>query len=198
MFSSYLKIALRNMRRQKGYAFINIVGLAIGLACCILILLYVRDELSYDRFNENAGRIYRVGLHGIIGTNEFNVTNTSAPMAAALEQEFPEVLAAARVNSFGYPVLRYGEKVFSEERFFWADSNFFDIFTVNFLQGNPQDALNRPNTVVLTESMAKKYFGEENPMGKLLNADQRRDYEVTGVIKDVPHNSHFHYDFLAS
>ena len=198
MFSSYLKIALRNMRRQKGYAFINIVGLAIGLACCILILLYVRDELSYDRFNEKAERIYRVGLHGIIGTNEFNGAASSAPMAAALVQEYPEVVAAVRINNFGFPVLRYGEKVFSEERFFWADSNFFDIFTVHFLQGNPKDALNRPNTVVITESMAKKYFGDENPMGKLLNADRRRDYEVTGVIEDVPHNSHFHYDFLAS
>lgn len=198
MLQSYLKIALRNIIRQKSYSFINIIGLAIGITCCILILLYVRDELSYDRYHKHAGRIYRVGLHGIIGTNEINATFTAAPMAEVLMLEFPEVEQACRLRNFGFPVIRYEDKVFSEERFFWADSNIFEIFTIPFIQGDPKTALAKPLSVVITESTAKRYFGEENPMGKTINSDNRRDYMITGVVKDVPHNSHFHFDFLGS
>jgi len=198
MFKNYLKIAFRNLIRQKGYSFINITGLAIGIASCLLIFLYVQDELSYDRYNEKADRIYRVCIHGIVGSNEFNQTVTAAPMAQALVNDYPEVEAATRFWNFGYPVLRYKDKVFSEERFFSADSNIFDVFTIPFIEGNPKTALNKPNTLVLTQSMARKYFGDEDPMGKVLNADNRRDYIVTGVVRDVPHNSHFHFDFLAS
>jgi putative ABC transport system permease protein len=198
MFQSYLKIALRNIVHQKSYSFINIIGLAIGITCCILILLYVQDELSYDRYHANAGRIYRVGLHGIIGSNEINGTFTAAPMAEALMLEFPEVEQACRIRNFGFPVIRYEDKVFSEERFFWADSNIFEVFSIPFIQGDPKTALTKPLSVVITESAAKKYFGDENPMGKILNADNRRDYMVTGVMEDVPHNSHFHFDFLRS
>ncbi len=198
MLKNYIKIAIRNLLKYKGTSFINIFGLSVGITCCILISLFVLDELSYDRYHEKADQIYRVTLRGIVGTNEFNSTNTCAPLAAALARDFPEVVTAARLRSFGSPVLRYGEKVFSEERFFWADPTIFDVFTIPFIKGNPETALSKPNTAVITQTMAKKYFGHEDPMGKNLNADRRRDYMITGVVEDVPRNSHFHFDFLGS
>ena len=198
MFKNYLKVALRNIIRYKGYSFINIAGMAIGIACCILIFLYVQDELSYDRYHEKSQRTYRVTTRGVVGGNEFDMAISSAPLGATMVREFPEVMETARFRNFGFPVLRYKDKVFSEERFFWTDSTFFDLFTVVFLQGDAKTALTQPNTVVLTRSMANKYFGDENPIGKTLNADNRRDYEITGVVEDVPRNSHFHYDFLGS
>ena len=198
MIKNYFTVAYRNMLRHKGYSLINITGLAIGLAACILILLYLSYELSYDDFWENSDRIYRPVLNGILGEDEFNMAVTCAPLAQALINEFPEVEMVARVRGYGYPVLRYGDKVFSEERFFHADSNFFEIFGIRFILGDSKTALTKPNTVVITESMRRKYFGEENPIGKTLNADNRRDWEVTGVIPDFPPNSHFHFDFLAS
>lgn len=198
MLKNYLKIALRNFLKHKGFSFINIFGLAVGVACCLLILLFVVDELSYDKYHEKADRIYRAGLYGFIGGNEFHGVITAAPMAQTLVDEYPEVEASTRARNFGFPVFRYGDKVFSEERVFWVDPGFFDVFTVSFLQGDPETALDNPETIVLTRSMALKYFGEEDPLGKTINADQRRDYLVTGIIEDVPRNSHFHYDFLAS
>jgi putative ABC transport system permease protein len=198
MFKNYVKIALRNFLKHKGFSFINIFGLAIGVACCILIVLYVLDEVSYDRYHEKADQIYRVGIRGFVNNNLFHGVVTCSPMAQTLVDEFPEVLAATRLRNFGFPVYRYKDKVFSEERVFWVDQAFFDVFTVPFIKGNPETALEEPNTIVLTRSMAKKYFGDEDPIGKNLNSDNQRDYLVTGVVEDVPHNSHFHYDFLAS
>ena len=198
MFSNHIKIALRNLLRFKAYSAINITGLAVGMACCILILLYVLDELSYDRFHKNADRIYRIGVDGTLGDNDFKAATSPPPLRNTLINDYPEVLSAARVGNFGFPVLRYGDKVFSEELFFWVDSTFFDVFTVEFVKGNPKTALSQPESVILTERMAKKYFGNEDPLGKLINSDNRRDYKVTGVVKEFPENSHFHFDFLAS
>jgi putative ABC transport system permease protein len=198
MLKNYVKIALRNLLKYKGTSFINIFGLSVGITCCILISLFVLDELSYDRYHEKSDQIFRVTLRGIVGTNEFNTTNTCAPLSAALVRDFPEVVTATRMRGFGFPVLRYGEKVFSEERFFWADPTFFDVFTIPFIKGNPKTALSKPNTVVITQTMAKKYFGHEDPMGKILTADKKRDCLITGVVEDVPRNSHFHFDFLGS
>jgi putative ABC transport system permease protein len=198
MLKNYIKIAIRNLLKYKGTSFINIFGLSVGITCCILISLFVLDELSYDRYHEKSGRIFRVTLRGIVGTNEFIGAVTCAPLAAAMVRDFPEVVAATRFRNFGFPVLRYDEKVFSEERFFWADPTVFDVFTIPFIKGNPKTALSKPNTVVITHSMAKKYFGHEDPMGKILNADGRIDYLITGVMEDVPRNSHFHFDFLGS
>jgi putative ABC transport system permease protein len=198
MIKNYIKIAIRNLLKYKGTSFINIFGLSAGITCCILISLFVLDELSYDRYHEKSGQIYRVTLQGIVGTNEFNGAITCAPLAAALARDFPEVVAATRFRSFGFPVLRYGEKVFSEERFFWTDPTIFDVFTIPFIKGDPKTALSKPNTVVITQTMAKKYFGDEDPMGKILDADRKRDYMITGVVEDVPRNSHFHFDFLGS
>jgi len=198
VFKNYLKVAIRNILRRKGYSFINIFGLSIGMACFILISLFVLDELSYDKFNEKADHIYRVCYHSRHGSNEVNMALTPVPMAEALKKDFPEVIESARVRSYGFPVFRYKEKVFSEEKVFWVDNSIFKIFTIPFIQGNPETALEEQNSIVVTKSMAQKYFGEENPIGKSLNSDNRMDYLVTGVVEDVPKNSHFHYDFLAS
>ncbi len=198
MISNYLKIALRNLSRFKTYSAINITGLAVGMACCILIMLYVFDELSYDRFNSKSDRIYRITVNGSLGDNDFIAAVTPPPLRKVLLQDYPEVESVTRFRSFGYPVLRYGDKVFSEEKFFWVDSSFFDVFTVEFLKGDPKTALTQPESVVITERMAKKYFGNEDPIGKLINSDNRRDYKITGVVKEFPENSHLHFDFLAS
>ena len=198
MVKNYLRIAIRNLKKYKAFSFINIIGLAVGTACCILIFLYVADELSYDKFNVKADQIYRIYLQGRIHNSELNVAASPAPMGLAMLNNIPEVENFTRVRSFGFPVMRYKNKAFSEEKFYWADSTFFQIFTVKFLEGNPNNALTKPNNVVITEATAKKYFGDEDPMGKILNADHRRDYIVTGVVKGFPRNSHFHFDFLAS
>lgn len=198
MFINYLKIAVRNLMKNKVYSFINILGLAVGIACSIAILLYIRDELGYDKFNVNAKQIYRLCINVKIGNTESYSPKSPPPMGATLLHNFPEVLSYTRIRNFGFPVIRYKDKAFSEERFFHVDSTFFDIFSVNFLEGDPKIALTQPNNVVITESMAKKYFGNENPMGKILNADRRTNWIVTGVVSDVPKNSHFHYDFLGS
>ena len=198
MISNYIKIAFRNLIRFKAYSAINITGLAIGMACCILILLYVYDEMSYDRFNKNSDRIYRIVVDGGLGENSFKAAVTAPPLRNALLQDYPEVEAVTRIRNFGFPVLRYEDKVFSEEKFYWVDSTFFDVFTLNFIKGDPKTALKQPLSVVLTQKMAKKYFGNENPMGKIFNMDNRRDYKVTGVVKEFPENSHFHFDFLGS
>lgn len=196
MFSNYFKIAVRNLVRFKSFSFINITGLAVGIASCVLILLFVRDELSYDRFNEKADRIYRPIVEGKLGENEFHMAVTSSPMAYTLLEEFPEVEAVTRFRNYGFPVFRYGDKAFSEERTYWADSTFFDVFTVKFLEGNSETALTKAESIVLTESMRKKYFGDEKALGKVINSDRRRDYVVTAVIEDFPKTSHFHPDFL--
>ncbi len=198
VFKNYLKVAFRNLLRQKGYSFINVAGLAIGIACCILILLYVQDELSYDRQPAHADRTYRITLEGSVGGNDFNMAISCAPIGPTLTTEMPEVEQYARIRNFGFPVLRYKDKVFSEERFYAADSTFLEVFAVALIQGDPKTALTKPNNLVLTRSMAEKYFGDEDPLGKSINADNRRDWLVTGVIEDAPVNSHIHYDFLGS
>ncbi|UCH10551.1 MAG: ABC transporter permease [Fidelibacterota bacterium] len=199
MFWSYVKMAVRNVVRQKLYSAINIVGLAVGVAACITIILYVQDELSYDRYHEKADRIYRVVLSAVVGGNEFNMALSAPPVAAAFLEEFPEVEAATRIGYIQrYPIIRYGNKVFSEEFHTAVDSTFFDVFDIPFVLGDPETALAEPNSLVLTASTARRYFGDENPLGKMMTSDEVNERIVTGVIEDFPHNSHFHYDFLLS
>lgn len=198
MIKNYLRIFFRNFTRNKGYSLINILGLTIGMACCLLILLYGQYELSYDRYHEKSGQIYRVCVGAIMGGNEVKSAQSSPPMAKTLIEEYPEVLNAVRIFNEISPLVRYKENIFKENRWFFADASFFDIFTVSFIKGNPKTALTQPGTVVITQSTAKKYFGNENPLGKRLLLDKERDILVTGVVKDVPPNSHFHFDFLAS
>ncbi|MFH1194892.1 MAG: ABC transporter permease [bacterium] len=198
MFKNYLTITLRNLRKYKGYSFINIFGLAVGIAVCILIMLFVQDELNYDRFHEKSDRVFRLCLDARAGEIAEQGVTTCAPLAETLVREIPEVETAVRFRNYGFPVFRYGEKAFSEERVFWADSSLFDVFTIPFLKGNPKTVLSQLNALIITETMAKKYFGEENPIGKIINSDNRFDYIVTAVVKDMPDNSHFHFDFIAS
>lgn len=198
MFFNYMKIAFRNLKKNKGYSFINIFGLAVGIACCITILLYIQNEFSYDKYNKNYDRIYRICLDAKISNNELNSAQSCGPCGQTFTQEIPEVENYTRLRNYGFPVIRYKDKAFSEERFYWVDSTFFDVFTLHFIEGNPKTALTQPNSVVITKSTAKKYFGDEEPVGKLLNSDKRKDYMVTGVIEDFPVNSSLHFDFLGS
>ena len=179
---------------------INITGLAVGIASAVLILLYVQDELSYDRFHEKSDQIYRVGLHGTIAGNEMKVGITSAPMAQTLVDEYPEVLHATRLFTFtGSPVVKYNESSFVVEKYYLADSTFFDVFTVEFINGDPETALNRTNTMILTRETAEKIFGTEDPVGKtLLVGNDQETFEVTGVVEEFPGNSHFNFDVLTS
>ncbi len=177
---------------------INIVGLAIGITACILIMLYVQSELSYDKFHERAGRIYRVNLYAVLSDDNINQPVTNLPLANAMQSEIPGVEEAVRITNFSQPVIRHNEDVFNETRWFFADANFFKVFSASFIYGTPENALVQPNTVVLTETTAKRYFGDTNPVGQYLTWENDRDYVVTGVIKDYPENSHIKPDFLAS
>ncbi|MFC1724752.1 ABC transporter permease [candidate division KSB1 bacterium] len=199
MLKNYVKTALRNIKRHKLYSFINIAGLAIGIASSILILLFVRDELSYDRYFEKADQIYRVVVDAMSGNTKIAQTYTPAILPGTLKEDFPEVLEAttcAKWSNYNMPV-RYKDKNFSEMRVFQADSSFFKIFSFEFVQGDDKTPLSQPLTVVLTESTVEKYFGDENPIGKILNINNL-DYKVTAIVKDVKPNSHFHFDFVIS
>ncbi|MBC8374673.1 MAG: ABC transporter permease [FCB group bacterium] len=198
MWLSYIKVAFRSLIKQRLYAFINIIGLAIGVTTCILILMFVNYEESYDSFHPNAEQIYRLNLDGKLGDNEFRMTFSTAPAGPTLLEEYPEVVNYVRIRNTGFPVLRYEDKVFSEENWWQADSTIFDVFSIPMVMGDPNTALSQPFSVVITERMAEKYFGDEDPMGKTFNSDNRSDWTVTGVVKELPHNSHWHFDFLGA
>jgi putative ABC transport system permease protein len=200
MIKNYFLIALRNAWRNKGYSSINLLGLAIGIASSIIILLFVLDEVSYDRHNEHFRNIYRICINGKIQDNEMVAALSSAPMGATLKRDYPEVEEFTRLFTFvGEPIVRYEDNVFIEEEFYYTDSTFLNVFTAPALYGDPQKMLNRPNTVVLTEETAQKYFGNEDPVGKMLILGEEETlYEVTGVVKGFPENSHFRFNMLAS
>jgi len=198
MLLNYIKVALRNIRKHKGYMFINIFGFVIGITCCLLISMYVIDEVSYDNFYPNSERIYRVVNYGVVNNRIDHTARSSAPLAKVLAEEFPEIEFVTKCRNYGAPVFRYKEKVFSEEKVFNVDRTFFNVFQMTFIHGNPRTALDRPDAIVLTKSMAEKYFENEDPIDKTINSDNRRDYIVTAVVEDVPENSHFHFDFLRS
>lgn len=200
MWRNYLRIAVRTMRKHKAYAFINISGLAIGLACCFLIFLYVADEFSYDRYHAHADRIVRIA-EDLRTESELLHQATSAPaMGPAFVRDFPEVLAMVRLDQANY-LLEYKGQQFQEDHLFFADSTVFDIFSFDVLRGDPQTALVAPHSIVLTESAAQKYFDPgEDPIGRVLTdvEGDRQTFTVTGVMADVPQNSHFTFDGLIS
>ncbi len=198
MLKNYLKIALRNLLKFKAYSLINILGLAIGVAACMMILLYINDELSYDKFNTKADQIYRVHTYAKLAGNESNIAVSPAPLGETLVEEYPEVIQYTRLMPNNTMLIRYKNNVFNESNFFWADSTLFDVFTIPFIKGNPRTALTQPHTIVLTENLAKKYFGEEDPMDKIMKFEDGTPYTVKGVVKNCPANSHFHYDIFAS
>jgi putative ABC transport system permease protein len=199
MAGNNLKLALRHMWKHKTHVLINTLGLAIGIAFFIMIGLFIIYELSYDKFNEKKDRIYRLLLDGKIGEQEILGSFTPAPMAAAFKEEIPDIVEAVRMDNWGETVIRYEDKTFIEDHFVLADSTFFNIFSIPLIKGNPQQVLNAPHKVVLTESAAKKYFGNEDPIGKmLLVGTDTTHYSVTGICKDVPENSHFEFNMLGS
>jgi putative ABC transport system permease protein len=200
MFRNYLTTAWRNFRKHKSFSLINVAGLAVGMACFVLIMLYVQFELSFDRFHENVDRIYRVVAHQpgnvFLGTDHFAVTQ--AILGKTLQREFPEVLHATTLDDYNNVLFAAGDKSFYENEIILADPEIFEIFTFPLRQGDPQTALVEPFTIVLSETLARKYFGDENPIGKVLRYQDKHDLKVTGVMKEVPKNSHFHPNALLS
>jgi len=197
MLHNYLKIAWRTLLKHRGHSLINVVGLAMGIAVCLLIGFWIRHELSYDRFHKKADRIYRV-------TSAINAEGTTQTMASAggpvgptMQAELPEVLHATRLFRASF-LVQYGQQSFQERNLYYADSTLFDVFTIPFVRGNPETALAAPYRVVLTEETAQRYFGDEDPIGKTLEADRTHTLTVTGVVKAMPTNSHFSFDLLLS
>lgn len=200
MIKNYFLIALRYALRNKAYTLINLFGLAIGLTSSIMILLFVADEISFDRHNEHFSEIYRICIRGKIQGNEVVAALSNAAIGATLKNDFPDVEEFTRLYTFsGDPKVRYEDRVFIEENFYYVDSTFLNVFTAPVIYGNPDEMLNRPYTVILTEETARKYFGNEDPVGKLLQVgEQERAYEVTGVVRGFPENSHFRFNILGS
>ncbi len=199
MFLNYFLVAFRNLLKQRAYTFINITGMAIGITCSIFIILFVNHELSYDRFHTKADRIFRVGVSGKFSGNEFNQAVTAQPMAQAVISDYPEVKNVVRLREYGDWLVTYGEKKFHEENMLFADSTFFQIFDFRLLKGDPLTVLKEKRTIVLSESMARKYFGNEDPIGKMIKLETDTTlFRVTGLMEDVPANSHIHFDAVGS
>jgi len=196
MFINYLKIALRSIEKEKGYSFINIMGLAIGLTCCILILLWVQDEMSYDRFHENADNLFWIEENLYSSGKVYHTNATPYPAAQAFQEGIPEIVNSARYAETGELLLRYQEKSFFENKLRAVDPSFFQIFTFPFIEGDMNTALSQPFSMVITENMAQKYFSDEEPVGKVISINNQYDFTVTGVIKNVPGNSSLQFDMI--
>lgn len=199
MFRNYLKIALRNLRRHKVFSFINIFGLAVGMACCIVILLWIQDEVSFDKFHEKKERIHKVysEIQHTDGRTEIHTSTSFYPLARVLKEESPDVVDAVRYHSVQNMLIRFGEKSLPNNTVALADTSFFNIFSFSFVKGNPETALAERFSVVVTEEMSQKYFGSEDPIGKVLNVNNQIDLQVTGVIKNPPQNSFLQFDCVA-
>jgi putative ABC transport system permease protein len=195
MIRNYLKVALRTLRRHKAYSFINIAGLAFGITCSVLMFMWVQDELSYDRFHGNAGELYRILLdpQGASATHEA----VSPPvLAGKMKEDIPEVADTSRMVLHGRMLFSIGDRNQYEERGLLADPSFFTMFDFPYLRGNPDTALDDPSSLVLTKSTAEKYFGAADPLGETITINHQKDYTVTGVIADIPANSHMRFDFV--
>jgi putative ABC transport system permease protein len=199
MFTNLIKHSLSSFKRQRAYITINILGLSIGIACSLLIAIYVINEASYDKFNTKKDRIYRAILNGKIGGQEVTTSSSPAIMGSTMLKEFPEIEDFLRMNANGPTVIEYNSKTFTEEHLVEADSSFFNFFTIPVIKGDPKELLNGPHKAVLSESTAKKIFGNENPIDKQIKigSDSVR-YVIAGIMKDVPQNSHFEANILKS
>jgi putative ABC transport system permease protein len=199
MLQNYLKIAFRALSKQRFYSFINITGLALGVAACLLILLYVQHELSYDRHHSNADRTYRVNGEIKFGGNHYRMAVAPAPMAHSLVDEYPEIESVVRFRGTGHFLVKreHAKERIREHNVIWADSTFFKVFTVPVIKGDPNSALGDPNTIAISESIAHKYFGEEDPLGETMILDETA-CKVIAVFQDMPVTSHFHFDILIS
>ncbi len=200
MIRNYLKIAWRNLLKNKGFSAINIFGLAVGIACCLLITLYVSDELSFDRFHEKADRIYRTNLDVKFGGSEQSVATTSDLLGPTLKKDYPQVENFARFYDAGPFLIKKTGTLdnIREEKILFADSTIFEVFTFPLVAGDLKTALKEPNTIVISETAAKRHFGNQNPIGQVLNLDNKKDYKITGVMRDIPENSHIKAEFFVS
>ncbi len=199
MIRNFVIITLRSIATHKVYTFINILGLAVGMACALMISIYVLHETSFDNFHRDADQIYRVSVSGRLRGQPLNIALTSAPMAQALQEEYPSVESALRVAKFGAWLVSYDDIRYNEDNFLFADSNFFSFFSFNLIKGDPDSVLSKPRSLVLTRSTAIKYFGSENVIGKKLMIETFDDpFTVTGLMDDVKSNSHFHFDMIGS
>ncbi len=202
MFKNYLKITFRNMRRGKVYTFINLAGLAVGMTCVILISLWVKNELSYENSQKNLKNLYAVSMRDAKDKDTRENTSFTVPYALApiMKQDFPEIIDFTRVqkrSSYESCMLSYGNKSFYEDGLLLVDPSFFHMFTYQFLDGNPQTSLKDKNSIVITKKTAEKYFGNENPLGKILRFNNRMDLIVSAVVEDPPHNSEIQFDAAA-
>lgn len=213
MLLNYIKITLRNIRKHKGFSFINIAGLAVGMASCMVIFLYVASELTYDKYHDDADRIYRVAMWWKVPSGEFQSAGINAGVAPELSDNFPQVEIAARYMPIHDRMVRNGDTYFFEDHMGYADQEIFDIFHIPFVYGDPRSALVRPWTVVITRRIAEKYFGKQNPIGKTIEIKEstfrgvrsmsspdfdKADFEITGVVENPPSNTHFKYDIIVS
>ena len=201
MFKYYIKISLRNIYKNKLFSLINILGLAAGIACTILILLFVQDELSYDQFHSKKDRIVRVTREWLNqdGESSLHLARVAPPIGTLIQNDYPQMIESmVRIAQDYRTKLKYNNDVFIEEKFYWAEKDLFNIFDFKLIKGNKETALSQPNSVIVTETIAKRLFGDEDPLGKIINYEGQRDLAVTGVVEDAPKNSHFKFDYLAS
>ncbi len=200
MLYNTFRMMYRSMRKHPTHTLMNIGGLAVGLCCFIVIALYVRHEWSFDRMFPKSNDIYRITMSTVVGGHSNHIPTSYPAVAPELAMRYPAVEQYTRIYNFKYsrlePTFQHGEKVYYEPRVIFADSSFFDLFSFPFLAGNPEVALSHPNSLVLTGSMAKKYFGDENPLGKSIKFNNRTELQVTGVLRDLPSNTHLQFDFL--
>ncbi len=196
MLKNYLKVALRNLWKNKAFSAINIIGLAAGLAVCLLIVLYVVDELSYDKYNKNADRIYRLDADIYFNDTQAIFAVAPDPLAITLKREYPAVEEMVRVNYQKDVLIKKDNQNVQDHNVGYADSTFFKVFTVPMIAGDPSTALREPNSIVIDKTTAKKYFNSTDVIGKILRVDDNTDCKITGVIKDIPRQSHFHFHFL--
>ena len=195
MIKNYLLTALRNLKRHRGYSFINVSGLAIGMACFILIALIIRGELQVDKFHERSERIFRITRFDESGGVSHRVALTQAPLAAALKRDFPDVEKAACFNYSGQALIQYGDKKIKQDFVSFAEPDFFEMFSYSFLAGTPASALSQPHSAVLTADIAEKFFADENPIGKTLSIRNMPDVMVTAVIKNHK-DSHLNFSII--
>ena len=200
MFTNYFKLAWRNLMKYKFISFINLFGLTVGLTCCLLITTYILNELSFDRYNKNADNIYRVTrtFYNQQGAVSLNLSTVSPPFGYYLPNDFPEIQKMTRLLDNGITPLRYKDKLINEQNVFFADENLCDVFSVDVLKGNPKTALAEPFSAMMTEETAKKYFGNEDPMNKVIRANNQFDVKITGIYKAFPSNAHMHPGMLVS
>ncbi|UYQ95848.1 ABC transporter permease [Chitinophaga horti] len=196
MITYYFKIAARNLWKNKSFSAITIFGLAIGLATCILITLFVTDELSYDKFHRNYDRIYRINADFLVNGNTFRERHSPALFGEVLQHDYPQIEKYCRITLQGGVLVTRGQETIAEQHACFGDSSLFDVFTLPMLAGDAKTALREPSGLVISEKIAKKYFNSIDVVGKTLRLDNQSDYIVTGVIKDVPAQSHVHFDFI--